>query len=248
MATTLLTRGRLSLPQLAQFTSIKPRSVRASLLVLIQHNLAWHTQSDDDGEVFELNPEECLLRLRFGRVVWQTEQLLGTAVRHSSVTAGARAEECFKAADIVSLILDHGKLRPPDIMTHLCHASSKGKLCNHSLEAKYLNVRRLLVSDSSLYSQALYKLVSSSYLSPSTVLFHISPRDKLLQYEIEEKKQIKNFPTAKELRQAKERAEARLNREQEEAMKVGLTVCFPGCYFVEVGTYVLSFRNERQLN
>lgn len=82
--------------------------------------------------------------------------------------------------------------------------------------------------DTSIYSQALYKLVSSSYLIPSTVLSHISPRDKLLEYEAEEKKQIKNFPTAKELREAKERAGARLRRDQENAMKMGLTVCFSG--------------------
>ena len=56
------------------------------------------------------------------------------------------------------------------------------------------------------------------------MLFHISPRDKLLQYEKEEKDQIKNFPTAKMLMEAKERAAARLKREKEEDMKRGLTV------------------------
>ena len=57
------------------------------------------------------------------------------------------------------------------------------------------------------------------------MLFHICPRDKLLQYEQEEKSQIKNIPTARELREAKERAEARLNRERDESMKIGLKVC-----------------------
>ncbi|KAI5124314.1 hypothetical protein M0805_008922 [Coniferiporia weirii] len=185
VASALLTRGRLSLPQLARYSALKPRTVRAATLILIQHNLAWHALSDDDGEVIELNTDECLLRLRFGRFVWQAEQLFGSA-----------------AAKIVSLILDHGKLRPPDIMSELCSTSPK---------------------DVSVYAQALYKLVSSSYLVPSTVLFHVSPRDKLLQYEKEEKAQIKNFPTARELKQAKEKAEARLKREQDDDMKIGLT-------------------------
>ena len=53
---------------------------RAAVLILIQHNLAWHSQSVEDGEVFELNIDECLLRLRFGRFVWQAEQLYGLVV------------------------------------------------------------------------------------------------------------------------------------------------------------------------
>ena len=70
----------------------------------------------------------------------------------------------------------------------------------------------------------------SSYLKPSTLLSHISPRDKRLKYEAEEKVKISGFPTAKELRQSKETAEARLKREEEEAEKVGLV----GALFTKV--------------
>lgn len=80
-------------------------------------------------------------------------------------------------------------------------------------------------TDHQVYSQALHKLVHASYLVPSTVLSHVSPRDKLMEYEKNEKDQIRGFPTAKELREAREKAEARLKREQDEAMKIGLTVC-----------------------
>jgi DNA-directed RNA polymerase III subunit RPC3 len=73
-----------------------------------------------------------------------------------------------------------------------------------------------------VYSQAFHKLVMSAYLKPSTVLSHVSPRDKRIKYESEEKAKISGFPTAKELRQAKEIAEARLKQEEEEAEKVGL--------------------------
>lgn len=70
--------------------------------------------------------------------------------------------------------------------------------------------------------QALHKLVDASYLRPSTVLSHISPRDKRITYETEEKAKISGFPTAKELRQAKEMAEVRLKREEEEAEQIGM--------------------------
>lgn len=77
----LLTRGRLPLPLIARLSGLKLRTTRAAIIVLVQHNILWHAQSDDDGEVFEVNVDECLLRLRYGRYVWQAEQLFGKAVR-----------------------------------------------------------------------------------------------------------------------------------------------------------------------
>ncbi|KAL0947320.1 hypothetical protein HGRIS_013439 [Hohenbuehelia grisea] len=180
----LLTRGRLTLQQLGRYTLLKPRTLRASIIALVQHNIVWHTQSEDEPEMLEVNVEECLVRLRFGRFVWQAEQLFGQA-----------------ASEIVQLILDHGKLRPPEIIMPLSAGVPKEMV---------------------VYKQALFKLVSSCYLKPSTILSHISPRDKRIQYEAEEKAKISGFPTAKELRQAKETAEARLKREEEEAEKVGM--------------------------
>jgi hypothetical protein len=88
--------------------------------------------------------------------------------------------------------------------------------------------KTLHVLEKSLYAQTLYKLVSASYLKPSTILSHLSPRDKAIQYETEEKRKITGFPTAKELRQAQEVAQARLKREEEEAEKVGLVSTVAG--------------------
>ncbi|KAJ7074322.1 RNA polymerase III subunit RPC82-domain-containing protein [Mycena amicta] len=177
VASVLLTR-------VVRFTLIKTRTVRACIIVLVQHNVLWHAHSADEGEVFEINIEECLLRLRFGRFVWQTAQLFGDP-----------------GAEIVQLILDHGKLRSPDIISRLAYGDAKASV---------------------VYAQALHALVTASYLKPSTILSHVSPRDKRIRYEAEEKAKISGFPTAKELREAKETAEARLKREEAEAEKVGL--------------------------
>lgn len=54
--------------------------MRASILVLVQHNLLWHAKSDDGMAVFEINLDECLMRLRFGKVVYLAQQLFGQAV------------------------------------------------------------------------------------------------------------------------------------------------------------------------
>ncbi|KAG6874316.1 hypothetical protein C0995_001541 [Termitomyces sp. Mi166 len=154
------------------------RTVLSSVLILIQHNLLWHARTDEDGEVLEVNVDECLMRLRFGTFVHQAEELFGKV-----------------ASEIVQTILDHGKLRPPDVLSYLAVT---------------------------LYTQTIHQLVSRSYLKPATVLSHVSPRDKRIQYEAEEKAKIVGFPTAKEIREAKEVAEARLKREEEEAEQVGL--------------------------
>lgn len=115
------------------------------------------------------------------------------------------------------MILDHGKLRPPDVLSLLHISDGKSRL-PHSFPVFVTKGS----PEISQYHQTFYKLVSGSYLKPSTVLSHWSPRDRIMQYEAEEKRKITGFPTAKELRQAKEVAEARLKREEEEEEQIGL--------------------------
>jgi DNA-directed RNA polymerase III subunit RPC3 len=74
----------------------------------------------------------------------------------------------------------------------------------------------------SVYTQVIHQLVASSYLKPCTIFSHMSPRDIRIRYEEEEKSQIKGFPTAKQLKEAKEIAIARLKREEEAAEKAGM--------------------------
>lgn len=81
VASVLLTRGRLPLSQIIRFSKLKPRTVRASIIVLVQHNVIWHAETDVEGEVLEFNVDECLTRLRYGRYVWLAKRLFGKAVR-----------------------------------------------------------------------------------------------------------------------------------------------------------------------
>lgn len=125
--------------------------------------------------------------------------------------------EIVKAAEIVQVILDHGKLRPPDVLSSLRVSDTK------SMSLRSFSVMCTKNSlENSLYDQTFHKLVSGSYLKPSTILSHWSPQDRLMQYEAEEKRKITGFPTAKELRQAKEIAEIRLRREAEDEEQTGL--------------------------
>lgn len=96
----------------------------------------------------------------------------------------------------------------------------------------YIAFPDILFQESTVYAQALHGLVTLSYLKPSTLLSHISPRDKRIRYEAEEKAKITGFPTAKELRQASEAAVGRLKREEDEAEKVGLASRSPRMDYV----------------
>lgn len=80
VASALLTRGRLNLGQITQFTSLKPRTIRAAVIVLLQQNLLWRSSADEEKEVLEFNVDECLTRLRFGRYVWWAEKKCGPLV------------------------------------------------------------------------------------------------------------------------------------------------------------------------
>ncbi|KAF8599598.1 hypothetical protein BDV93DRAFT_497587 [Ceratobasidium sp. AG-I] len=180
VARALLNRGRLQLPTLIRFTGLKPSLVRASLIALIQHNVVWHAEDAIDGEVVEIDWEECLARLRFGKVLAIAKERFGTP-----------------GLEIVSIILDHGKLRLPDIL-RLLDKPAKSK-------------------DADKYTQVALELLTSSHLRVSTAASHISPRDKFIRYEGEERKKHVGIVAPKDAREFRAIAEARIRREREEA-------------------------------
>jgi DNA-directed RNA polymerase III subunit RPC3 len=84
VASVLLTRGRLAIPTLLRLATTKPRITRAALLILIQHQLVRHFDSEDDGETLEFNVDVCFMRLRLGRYSFLAKDLLGDEVRSLS--------------------------------------------------------------------------------------------------------------------------------------------------------------------
>jgi DNA-directed RNA polymerase III subunit RPC3 len=77
-----------------------------------------------------------------------------------------------------------------------------------------------------LYTSTLSTLLQQSYIRPTSALSHISPRDRVLQYEAELKKGRRGLLSAKDLREIKESAEARLRREVEEEEESGMVCIF----------------------
>ncbi|KAJ4150508.1 hypothetical protein LMH87_011256 [Akanthomyces muscarius] len=79
---TLLTKGRSTIAQLAQHTSLPSRFLRNGLSVLIQQNLLYHhTESDSKGTNYEANPDACYSLVRFGKILEAIESQYGTAER-----------------------------------------------------------------------------------------------------------------------------------------------------------------------
>lgn len=72
--------GRLSFRELVLFSKVKPRAIRASLLVLSQHNLLWHSSAGGE-EHYEFNVDECLQRVRFGKFLLVARELFGEEAR-----------------------------------------------------------------------------------------------------------------------------------------------------------------------
>lgn len=173
--------------------------------------------------MFEVNVDECLMRLRYGRFILQAEKLFGKAVRvcePSDFLLLLNSGGFAQAGDIVQVILDHGKMVPPEMFSRL-QISDPKSVCRHPNDCARGSSCLLCVA-LAVYKQALHKLVSGSYLRASVPRSHVSPKDRLIKYEIEEKKKIAGFPTAKQLREAKEIAEGRIKHEDDEAEKVGL--------------------------
>ncbi|TQV97989.1 RNA polymerase III subunit Rpc82 [Cordyceps javanica] len=78
----LLTKGRSTIAQLAQYTSLQPRFLRNGLSVLIQQNLLYHhTDSDSKGTNYEANPDACYSLVRSGKILEAIESQYGTAER-----------------------------------------------------------------------------------------------------------------------------------------------------------------------
>lgn len=84
----------------------------------------------------------------------------------------------------------------------------------------YLTTPQLTIQDYKIVNTAFDELLSGSLLSVTTATSHLSPVDRLMQLESEERATIKGIPTAKQLREVHETARSRMQAEDDEINKV----------------------------
>jgi len=65
---------------LAKEVKMKPQTLRAAVLVLVQHNVLWHAEAADGTEVLEINTEECIARLYFGSYIHSAKEAFSSEV------------------------------------------------------------------------------------------------------------------------------------------------------------------------
>jgi DNA-directed RNA polymerase III subunit RPC3 len=84
VASTLLNRGRCNAATVARLAGLTRATGNAALLILVQHNLVGSTggsrRDPPEEEMYEFDVSECLLRLRWPRVLALTEDKFGDEV------------------------------------------------------------------------------------------------------------------------------------------------------------------------
>ncbi|KAF7562710.1 hypothetical protein G7046_g1409 [Stylonectria norvegica] len=78
----LLTKGRSTITQLTQYTTLTPRHLRNGLGVLLQQNLLYHhTDPDNNVTNYQANPDACYSLVRSGKILEILESQYGAAER-----------------------------------------------------------------------------------------------------------------------------------------------------------------------
>ena len=196
--------------------------VQQTLMTLIQHGCAWHSSTDPEiadpsQEFFEIDPDEVLGRLRFGRYIGIAEDVLGE-----------------DAARIVTTVLKHGKLQAKDIVDKVLaqvlppepEAAENQHLVNGHTngDAKAGSKRKAPSADEELRAAAIRKqlarLLYHTYLRPSTLQQHVSPRDKEITYEARERRKISGIPTPKQLKEIRTKVRYMIAEERQKEWQV----------------------------
>ncbi|EPQ28295.1 uncharacterized protein PFL1_04122 [Pseudozyma flocculosa PF-1] len=203
---------------------VPKRLIQQAIMTMIQHGCAWHSSTDPElgdeaQEYFEINPNEVLARLRFGKYISIAEDFIGP-----------------DAARIVMLVLKHGKMQARDLLEQMTAppppqpddpaaagigaegvSASNGHA--NGADAKAGSKRKADVREQELRVEAvkrqLVHLLYHTYLRPSTLAQHVSPRDKEIAYETRERRKIKGIPTPKELKEIRTRVLNMIAEERE---------------------------------
>ncbi|KAL2257980.1 hypothetical protein VTK26DRAFT_8886 [Humicola hyalothermophila] len=78
----LLSKGRSTLPQLAQYTALTPRQLRHGLAVLLQHNLLfYHVDSGAEFASYEANADHAYNLVRTGKILEMVDTSFGAPAK-----------------------------------------------------------------------------------------------------------------------------------------------------------------------
>ncbi|WFD06590.1 RNA polymerase III subunit C82 [Malassezia vespertilionis] len=181
------------------------RLTQQSLIILIQHHCVSHSSpsnNETDEDFFEINIDEILARLRFGMYIDIARRWGGD-----------------EAAAVVRLLLYHGQIRVGAIMDALL-----GRPTNEPLNLPSDLILQPLQKPKQAevhLRKLLVRMLGELLVNPSTPTQHISRLDRQLTHETTLRKSYKGIPTAKSLKEIKQRAAAMIDEEDQRDSKSG---------------------------
>ncbi|KAI1474145.1 hypothetical protein K445DRAFT_318816 [Daldinia sp. EC12] len=198
----LLTRGRSTVAQLAQHTSLNQRQVRHGIAVLIQLNLIFHFTDQDSGiTYYDANPHAAYNLVRTGKILDMVREKYGsdayTLVNEVLIQGHTKISDLIAAFKKVRLAEQHTVNGVSQNGHH--HPNGNG-VSNGTSDIK--------VGDEDVDTEdqaydSLAQLIAAGILEPLTLAMYQSPQD--LRSTIEQDFLANHYPTG--IRGAKQTAE-----------------------------------------
>ncbi|KAI9285252.1 RNA polymerase III subunit RPC82 helix-turn-helix domain-containing protein [Umbelopsis sp. AD052] len=163
VAQVLLTKGRLTLSGIVQFTQMPVRTVREALVVMIQHNICFYAEAREGLRqvcFYSIGQDEILLRLRIGRIIYWSGEWFGkeaSTITHLMLLNGrltlkdlkqwVKDNESSPQQKIVAYEQKFSQLASKRFITAVMPEDSKARI-DRKLEAEAIAVNELLLGPS----------------------------------------------------------------------------------------------------
>ncbi|KAK6954900.1 hypothetical protein Daesc_002529 [Daldinia eschscholtzii] len=198
----LLTRGRSTVAQLAQHTSLNQRQVRHGIAVLIQLNLIFHFTDQDSGiTYYDANPHAAYNLVRTGKILDMVREKYGsdayTLVNEVLIQGHTKISDLIAAFKKVRIAEPH---TVNGVSQNGHHHSNGNGVSNGTSDIK---VRDEDVDTEDQAYDSLSQLIAAGILEPLTLAMYQSPQD--LRSTIEQDFLANHYPTG--IRGAKQTAE-----------------------------------------
>ncbi|KAI8959490.1 RNA polymerase III subunit RPC82-domain-containing protein [Daldinia sp. FL1419] len=198
----LLTRGRSTIAQLAQHTSLNQRQVRHGIAVLIQLNLIFHFTDQDSGiTYYDANPDVAYNLVRTGKILDMVHEKYGPnahALVHDVLVQGHT-----KISDLIAAFKERpiAQQKPGNGISQNGHHHVNGNGASNGASAMKIGDEDADLDDQAY--ESLAQLIAAGILEPLTLAMYQSPQD--LRSTIEQDFLTNYYPTG--IRGTKQTAE-----------------------------------------
>ncbi|KAM0790324.1 hypothetical protein ACM66B_003209 [Microbotryomycetes sp. NB124-2] len=209
----LLTRGALSLPQLARLTPLPLATIHSCLLTLSIHCLLYHSETEVHGrivEVYEINIKNVIARTRgaiYSQFAKENEQLES----FDKVIDALWKEGMLRRDEIIEIVVEDMRRKNhkrPQVNGTSTSTSTTAKGKAKATDQDQLNEDALHVEAEKMLRRAF----NEAFIIVVTPGSQLDPSSLAIKWEEELKLKITNIPSAKQLKEVQQS----LNEKQQE--------------------------------